>query len=80
MEIEAKHYDEEELALIKKYKEVFSTDTGKEVLNNLDVMFGGKTYHRDDPHGRHSAYCAGRRDVVEHIKNIVEAVIKYGEE
>lgn len=54
-----------------KYRRVFSTPEGKEVLEHLTRIFGNCALFEENPHA--TAYNVGQRDVVMYIKNMKES-------
>jgi hypothetical protein len=72
IKIDTENYDEEYIQLVKDYKEVFSGDTGKKVLEDLYDTFDISSYVKGDAYA--TAYREGRRAVILHIKSKVEAV------
>jgi len=71
--IDREIYDDDYIQLVKDYKELFSGETGKKVLEDLYNTFDLPSYQKEDPYG--TTYREGRRAVILYIKEKVEVVI-----
>ena len=63
-----------EIDRINDYANVFSTEAGKRVLDDLEISFGGLCYTKGDSHD--TAFKEGQREVLMRIKGFLD-YLKY---